>query len=114
MGNHMYHSILNPNQLRHYVIKVQDKPMSEPALTIITEDNELCMEVAMAVTVVYTKTFTPSEQKLHQCPDIILSLPHAWNPQNVVFPRSRRTLEEEMGTLRHVSAMDSTGGDIKN
>ena len=32
----------------------------------------------------------------------------------MVFPRAQRTLEEEMGTLIHVSAMDSTGGDIKN
>ena len=28
--------------------------------------------------------------------------------------RAKRTLEEEMVTLRHVSAMDSTGGDIEN
>ena len=68
----------------------------------------------MAGSVLYAETFTPSEQELHQCPQIILSLPHAWNPQNVVFPKSLRTLEEEMVTLRHVSAMDSTGGDIKN
>ena len=32
----------------------------------------------------------------------------------MVFPRAQRNLEEEMGTLRHVSAMDSTGGDIYN
>ena len=32
----------------------------------------------------------------------------------MVFPRAQRTLEEEMGTLIHVSAMYSMGGDIKN
>ena len=68
----------------------------------------------MAGTVIYDETFTPSEKEPHQCPHIILSSPHAWNPQNVVFPRTLRTLEEEMGTLRHVIAMDSTRGDIKN
>ena len=32
----------------------------------------------------------------------------------VVFPRALRTLEEVIGTLRHVSDMDSTGGAIEN
>ena len=68
----------------------------------------------MAGTVVYSKTFTPSEQELNQFTHIILSTPHTWNPQNVIFPRARRTLEEEMGTLRHVSSRDSTGGDTEN
>ena len=72
------------------------------------------MELVMAGTVAYTETFTPSKQELHQCPNIILSSPHVWNPQNVVFPRARRTLEEKMVTLMHVSARDSTGIDIKN
>ena len=94
MRNHMNHSLNNPNQLRYYGIKVQDNPMLETALSIITEDNELCMELVMEGTVVYAEIFTPSEQKLHQCPQIILSSPRAWNPQNVVFPRTRRTLEE--------------------
>ena len=87
MGNHMDHSLINPNQLRYYGIKVQDKPMLENALSIITKNNEFCMELAMAGTVVYAETFTPSQQELHQCSNIILSLSHAWNLQNVVFPK---------------------------
>ena len=80
MGNHMNHSWINPNQLRHYVIKVQDSSIFESALSIITEDNEFCMNPAMVVTVVYAETFTPSEQELHQCPYLILSSSHAWYP----------------------------------
>ena len=114
MGNHIYHRLINPNQLRYYDIKVQENPMLETALSIITEENELCMELVMAGTVVYAETFTPSGQELHQCPHIIISLTHAWNPQNVVFLRARITSEEEMGTLRHVSSMDSTGEDNEN
>ena len=113
MENHMDPSLINPKQLRYYGIKVQDNPMLETAFSIITEDNEFCMELVMVGTVVYAETFTLSEQKLHLCPNIILSSPHAWNPQNMVLPRARRTLEEEMGTFIHVSAMDSTGGDIE-
>ena len=114
MGNHMYHSLINPYQLCHYGIKVQDSSMWKSAISIITQDNEFCMEVATEGTVVYAVTFTPSEQELHQCPHIILQLPRAWDPHNVVLHRARRTLEEDMGALRHVSTMYSTGGAIKN
>ena len=80
MGNHMWHSLIYPNQLRHNGIKMQDNSILESALSIITEDNEFCMNPAMAVTVVYAETFTPSEQELHQCPYLILSSSHAWYP----------------------------------
>ena len=110
----MYHSLINPYQLCHYGIKVQDSSMWKSAISIITQDNEFCMEVATEGTVVYAVTFTPSEQELQQCPHIILQLPRAWDPHNVVLHRARRTLEEDMGALRHVSTMYSTGGAIKN
>ena len=109
MGDHMAHSLINPNQLRHYGTKVQDDPTSDRALSIITEDNEFCMELKMTGTVVYANTFTPSEQELHHCPHIILSSPHTWDPHNVSFPKARRSLDEEMGSLRFLSAVDSTG-----
>ena len=62
MGNHMNQSLINPNKLRYYGIKVQDNPMLETTLSIITEENEFCMELAMAGTVVYSEKFTPYEQ----------------------------------------------------
>ena len=62
MGNHMDHSLINPIQLRYYGIKVQENPMLETAISIITEDNEFWMELEIAWNVVYAETFTPSEQ----------------------------------------------------
>ena len=60
-------------------------------------------------TIVYEDTFTPSEKELHEYPHIILSSPHTWDPHNVSFPNPRRTLEEEMGSPRYVSAVDRKG-----
>ena len=80
MGNHMDHILINPNQLCYYGIKVQENPILETVLSIITEENELCMELAIEGTVVYAEKFTPSDQELHQCPHIILASPHACNP----------------------------------
>ena len=39
--------------------------MLETALYMIPEDNEFCMELEMAGTVIYAETFTPYEQELH-------------------------------------------------
>ena len=41
------HTLVNPNQLRHYGTQVQDKVMSEITLSIITEDREFNMEISM-------------------------------------------------------------------
>ena len=64
----------------------------------------------MAGTVVYADTFIPSKQQLHDCPHIILFSPHAWDPHKVSFPKAKRYLDEEVGSLRLLSAVNSTGG----
>ena len=64
----------------------------------------------MAGTIVYADTFNPSEKELHKCPHITLSSPHTWDPHNASFPKSRRALEEEMGSPRYVITVDSKGG----
>ena len=56
----MDHSLVNPNQLRHYGTKVPGNPVSDRALSIITENNDFCMELVMAGTVVYADTTVPS------------------------------------------------------
>jgi len=60
-------------------------------------------------TVIYVLTTTPSEHELHNCPDVVLSSPHTWDPHKVSFPKARRSLGEEVGSLRLRSAMNSVG-----
>ena len=111
MGGQLDHSLINPNQLRHHGTKVQDNPMSDRALSIITEDNEFCMGLAMAGTIVYADTFSPTDQELCECPHIQLSSAHSWDPHHVKFPKSRRTLDEEIGGLRNISTVDISQQD---
>ena len=40
MGDNMDHTLINPNQLRHFGTKVQDNLTLEEPLSIITEDKE--------------------------------------------------------------------------
>ncbi len=106
MGDTLPHTLINPNQLRHYGVRVQDDPTSTEPLSIITEDNEFCMELTMKGTIVCAHTHTPSDAELNQCPKIVLSSDHAWNPQKVSFPKCNKTLEEVVGGSRFVSTIN--------
>ena len=61
MGNTLPHTLINPNQLRHFGVTVQDNPVSEKPLYIMTEDNAFSMELSMEGTIVMANTFTPTE-----------------------------------------------------
>ena len=45
MGDSMKHTLINPNQLRHFGVKVQDNPMSVEPLHIMTEDSSFNLEL---------------------------------------------------------------------
>lgn len=107
MGDSMDHSLVNPNQLRHYGTEVQDNPMSNYPLSIQTEDKEFCMELMMEGTIIYANTHSPSEEELHSCPMIHLSSSHPWDPEKVKFPECRMTLEEHFGGMRYLSDISS-------
>ena len=73
MGDQMDHTLVNPNQLRHFGIKVQDNPVSNEPLHIMTEDKQFNMELKMKGTTIFAETFTPSDKDLNSCPHIIMS-----------------------------------------
>ena len=109
MGDTMQHTLINPNQLRHFGTKVQDNPMSTYPLSIITEDNEFSMQLFMDGTIVFVETFSPSDHELRTCPHIHLSSAHPWNPARVKFPKCNITLEEEVGGTRYLSSVSMNG-----
>ena len=45
MGDQMDHTLINPNQMRHYGIQVQDSPTSDEPLYIMSENNDFNMEL---------------------------------------------------------------------
>ena len=108
MGDSMDYTLFNPNQLRHYGTKVQDNPVAQSPLSIISDDEEFCLELSMNGTIVYFDSHTPTEKELLTCPHIVLSSPHPWDPTSVKFPKFSRTLEEEMGGMRFVSGLTSS------
>ena len=95
MGDSMDHSLINPNQLRHYGIEVQDNPTSTSPLSIQTEDREFYMDLMMDGTIIHAETHSPTEEELHSCMMVQLTSQHPWDPSRVKFPVRERTWEEK-------------------
>ena len=112
MGNTMSHSLLNPNQLRHFGIKVQDDPTSHQPLSIITGDGDFGMELKIDGTTIFADTYTPSNHELDTCPKIVLTSEHKWDPHKVQFPNSINTLQEEMGNVYQISSTNFSVPDV--
>ena len=47
MGDKMDHTLVNPNQMRHFGIKVQDKPYGDTPLYLMTEDGDFALPLAV-------------------------------------------------------------------
>ena len=116
MGESMQHSLINPNQLRYFGIRVQDDPTSNEPIHIRNEDDSFNIELCMSGTIMYIDTHTPSVKELNDCPHIILSSPHEWNPQEVKFNNNSQSFEERMSGRHVISAMHMNRPevDIKN
>ena len=99
MGPLLPNTLINPNQLQQYGVTVQDNPVSHKSLYIMTEDNTFSMELKMKGTIIIANTLTTSTEELYECPHIILSSPHQWDPQNVTFHSNSIPFEDEINKI---------------
>ena len=104
MGDQMDNSLLNPNQLRHFGVEVQDNPFSKTPMHIMTEDSSFVMPLTMQGTIASVETRTPTQEELDTCRHVVLSSEHPWDPHSVKFPTPSRSVEEEM-VARNISAI---------
>ena len=88
MGDSIENSLINPNQLRHYGIDVQDNPVSDLPLYIMTAEKDFNMELLIQGTTIFANTYTPSDVELNTFPHVVLSSPQPWDPHNVVFKQT--------------------------
>ena len=60
MGDKMDHTLVNPNQMRHFGIKVQDNPYDGAPLYLMTEDGDFFLPLAIQGTNIMEDTHTPT------------------------------------------------------
>ena len=53
MGDSMQNNLFNTNQLRHHGTKVQDNPMADAPLSLISDDNEFGLEMSISGTIIH-------------------------------------------------------------
>ena len=71
MPDQMESTLVNPNQLRHYGVTVQDNPFSASPMFIATEDGSFSLPLECEGTTILAKTRTPTQQELQECPHIV-------------------------------------------
>ena len=104
----MEHSLMNPNQLRHYGIEVQDNPYHRDPMMIRKDDDgeEFVACLRSSGTNIYIDTWTPTDSDLVDYPHIELTSPLIWNPHEVSFPGlSNMEIDEIEG--KNISVVES-------
>jgi hypothetical protein len=94
MGDVIDHTLVNPNQLRHFGVTVQDNPYHAVQMHIATEAEDMCFPLHSEGTTIFLSTRTPTEQELHECVHIQLTSKAPWDPHAVQFPDPPRRVEE--------------------
>jgi len=117
MGDQMDDSLVNPNQLRHFNLNVQDNPFHESPLMISSVQDEFLMPLFLHGSNVVADTRVPTEEELQTCQHITMTSPHTWDPQRLQCPKPRYSVEEEMermgiGRIDTSARHDSSNGQV--
>ena len=117
MGAQLDHSLINPNQLRHHGIIVQDNPYADTSMHLASHNNEFIMPMQAEGTTIFFDSRTQTNYKLANCPHIILSSNAPWNPREVQFPTPTHHVEEgypmhEIGDVHTFNLLDMAHGQV--
>ena len=81
-------SLMNPNQLRHFGVDVQDNPYNSKPMLICkdTKDEEFTACLKSTGTNIYIDTWTPTDKDLQEYPQVVLTSDALWDPHAIQFP----------------------------
>jgi hypothetical protein len=96
-------SLINPNQLRHYGVNVQDNPYSPTYCH--AHDWHGGQRSYYSVTTIYFDSRTPTDQELQTCRYITLTSQAEWNPHDILFPDPLHCVQD----MHQVSKLQSQG-----
>ena len=94
MNTTMEHTLVNPNQLRHFGVTVQDNTYSSSPFYIEYLDHDFVLPLIVEGTNIMVHTRTPTRGELATCRHIVLYSQHEWNPRSIKFPEALRSVEE--------------------
>jgi hypothetical protein len=86
-GNKLDHSLINPNQVRHYGINFWDNPYDKVNGTKIDIDDAVTIKLRTIGTKILFESRSPSEQELRNCHKIHITSKREWNPETVALSK---------------------------
>ena len=99
------HTLLNPNQLRHNGVEVQDNPFAQVPMAIVSSKDDFCACLRSKGSTILISVWKPTQEELEMYPHVVLSSPNPWNPQTMNFP-SYSESEMAMIEARNVSMVE--------
>ena len=97
------HTLINPNQLRHSGVTVQDNPYGSDIMKIQAGDFSFALKSLS--TTIYMPTWTPSDSDLEQLPRVVLSSDCPWDPSTVQFPQDHSDEVIEMESSNNIASV---------
>ena len=102
------HTLINPNQLRHFHTQVQDNPYhpSDP-MSITSPDGDFIACLESEGTNIFLNTWSPTQEELESLPHIALTSQQTWEPHQIAFPATKYHVKEEIES-RNISSIAMT------
>ena len=94
MGDVMDHSLVNPIQLCHNGVEVQDNPYSLSEMRIASESNDVIIPHTASGTTTHFPSRTPTDRELQTCRHVYLTSQSEWNPHQVRFPEPLQRIKD--------------------
>ena len=102
------HTLINPNQLRHFDTEVQDNPYhATDPMSITSPNGEFMACLHSQGTNVFLNTWRPTKTQLSSLPHIVLTSPREWDPHKNEFPATKYYVQEDIDS-RNVSQTNVT------
>ena len=100
----MQHTLINPNQCRHFGTEIQDNPYdADKPMAISSPDSEFTVFLQSEGTIIFLETWYPSHKYLEVHTHINMTSRNHWNPHQIQFPQTKYYVQEEIKG-RNVSA----------
>ena len=94
-GDRLDHSLINPNQVRHFGVTLDDNPfVGDMGIKFDPDDDAIDIPFSSMGTTIYFDSRTPTESELQTCPKVYLTSKTEWDPRSVKFPGGRPRIEE--------------------
>ena len=85
MGEKLDQNLVNPNHMCYHCIDVQDNNCMHKTMFITCPQGGVTILIYMSGTIMWAYTSSPTQQQLEDCPRIILTSQHDWDPHPIHF-----------------------------